>query len=195
MGFSEDHELCLGFGAGGALFAAWIAWRAVQRQLALQQRQARIDALTFWQKKYDDAAVAISGLEMVDEVATRCLDILQAVQHPTGTDRYMSHKHPHVEVVRRMKDAGLLDVEQFPRTGSNLIAWHMANYIGRLQIQHQRATAFKGEDPELKKCEGPIRDILELIKQLQSQIHPEHLLTEKVQRMAAKNLDDLGDGW
>lgn len=43
-----------------------MAWRAVQRQLAIQQRQALIDDITFWQKKYHDAAVAISGLQMVE---------------------------------------------------------------------------------------------------------------------------------
>ena len=40
----HDHEsLAAGLiGAAGALFAAWIAWTAVQRQLEEQQRQARI---------------------------------------------------------------------------------------------------------------------------------------------------------
>src|SRR5271166_5539100 len=35
-------------GAGGALFAAWVAWHAVQRQIAIQQRVALIDLITFW---------------------------------------------------------------------------------------------------------------------------------------------------
>src|SRR5262249_21316756 len=40
----QDHEsLAAGLiGAAGALFAAWIAWTAVQRQLEEQQRQVRI---------------------------------------------------------------------------------------------------------------------------------------------------------
>jgi hypothetical protein len=40
----DDHDsLAAGLiGAAGALFAAWIAWTTVQRQLAEQQRQAKI---------------------------------------------------------------------------------------------------------------------------------------------------------
>src|SRR5262249_56250844 len=40
----HDHDsLAAGLiGAAGALFAAWIAWTTVQRQLEEQQRQARI---------------------------------------------------------------------------------------------------------------------------------------------------------
>ena len=40
----HDHDsLAAGLiGAAGALFAAWIAWTTVQRQLAEQQRQAKI---------------------------------------------------------------------------------------------------------------------------------------------------------
>src|SRR4051812_23538 len=34
-------------GAGSALFAAWIAWMSVQKQLAVQRRQALIDDLIF----------------------------------------------------------------------------------------------------------------------------------------------------
>jgi hypothetical protein len=44
------------FGAAGTILAGWVAWLAVRRQVAVQDHQTKIAALTFWQGKLDRAA-------------------------------------------------------------------------------------------------------------------------------------------
>jgi hypothetical protein len=154
-------------GAAGALFAAWVAWRAIQRQLALQNRQAAIDDITFWQRKFDDATVARHGLDMVADVAERCNTINRQVS--------ASEAGRHVVVAKRLSGAGLLDTTKFPRTGANLIAWKMSDYIARILrlLERTKAAADEGDMAMLDDCDMALREAFDAIDSLRAKVPAE----------------------
>jgi hypothetical protein len=118
-------------GAAGALMAAWLAWLAIQKQIAVQQRSNLIADLTFWQRKYDDAKIAMKGLEEADWITRRCFKIFdEEKQRPERT-------MPYLAALRTIEKAGLLVEQALPVTGSNLIAFRMAPLLERLRHQHR----------------------------------------------------------
>jgi hypothetical protein len=140
-------------GAAGALMAAWLAWVAIQKQIAAQQRANLIADLTFWQRKYDSAKIAMQGLEQVDDITKRCFTIFG------GAPDYL-------EALRMIERAGLLVEQSLPVTGSNLIAFRMAQLLERLRHQHRiladRRTSLTVEQA-LKEIESDMHDLAEKI--------------------------------
>jgi hypothetical protein len=116
-------------GAAGALMAAWLAWGAIQKQIVVQQRANLIADLTFWQRKYDNAKIAMKGLEEVDEITRRCFKIFDA-------EKQRGEALPYLAALKTIEGDGLLVRQSLPATGSNLIAFRMAQLLERLRHQH-----------------------------------------------------------
>jgi hypothetical protein len=131
------------------LMAAWLAWVAIQKQIAVQRRGNLIADLTFWQRKYDNAKIAIKGLEEVDEITKRCFTIFDVAPH-------------YLEALRMIERAGLLVEQSLPATGSNLIAFRMAQLLERLRHQHRNLadrTASPTVEQALREIESDMHDL------------------------------------
>jgi hypothetical protein len=161
-------------GAAGALMAAWLAWVAIQKQIAAQQRANLIADLTFWQRKYDNAKIAMKGLEEVDDIARRCFKIFDA-EKEKGESRTM----PYSAALRSIERTGLLVAQSLPETGSNLIAFRMAQLLERLRHQH-RTLADRPQSPSVERALTEIEsDMHDLAKEIPPAVkHTKSEITE-----------------
>jgi hypothetical protein len=144
-------------GAAGALMAAFLAWAAIQKQIAVQQRANLIADLTFWQRKYDNAKIAMKGLEEVDDITRRCFAIFDAEKQ-----RGQQRTAPYLAALRIIETAGLLVEQSLPVTGSNLIAFRMAQLLERLRHQHRNladAQVSPTIEGALKEIESEMHDL------------------------------------
>jgi hypothetical protein len=148
-------------GAAGALMAALLAWIAIQKQIAVQQRGNLIADLTFWQRKHDNAEIAMKGLEEVDEITRRCFKIFDE-EKQGGQQNVVLYS----TALRAIEAAGLLAEQSLPATGSNLIAFRMAQLLERLRHQHRtldRSLVGSGAERALREIESDMHDLAKQI--------------------------------
>lgn len=167
-------------GAAGALMAAWLAWVAIQKQISTQQRANFIADLTFWQRKYDDAEIAMRGLEEVDDIARQCFKIWDtALADPNDSS-------PYTEALFDIERAGLLATQALPVTGANLIGFRMARLLQRLR--HQRVLLEAEPSPGSEAAINSIRDDMQ---DLFKEIGPTVEKVDRERKHAAMALSSL----
>lgn len=170
-------------GAAGALMAAWLAWVAIQKQISAQQRANLIADLTFWQRKYDNALIAMRGLQEVNDIANRCFQIFGTARTAPSND-----PTPYSKAVRAIEREGLLAAEALPVTGSNLIAFRMARL--RERLRHQHSTLTKHADPTAELAikdietdmETLVKEIPLAVKQTQDELREADLILSALKR-------------
>lgn len=149
-------------GAGGALLAAWIAWRLIRGQIAEQKRATLIADRSYWQQQRNEAEVSYYGLGIVVEVVNTCLAEFDAIRN--------SDKFPYIEALKRIQPSGVLDQSQWPPTGRELISWDINiliallrqryNTVGLGQNDHLRPTI----ENDLHEAAGKLRTISDKIQ-------------------------------
>ena len=112
------------------------------------------------QRKYDNAEIAKEGLLQVDEMARACFKIFDAEKQG------QQNATPYSTAIRTIDAAGLLAQQSLPVTGSNLIAFKMAQLLERLRHQHKtinRATVSAAAERALKEIEIDMHDLAKAI--------------------------------
>ena len=73
-------------GAGGALFAAWLAWRALREQIRSERARHRDNEIRIKTQKISEISAEISTLEQTKEYVEKAFDAFRAVKR----DEYLS---------------------------------------------------------------------------------------------------------
>lgn len=145
-------------GATAALFAAWIAWQAVQRQIDVQATANKLNELTYWQKKADDSELGCNGIDIISSVTA---SVVRAIANAEIDDDEM---HPYVDKLRAVQATGMLDVAHFPATGPDMSAWKLNIQITALRTLYHalQRDKFMGTDEGQEEFQGVSAAIKEI---------------------------------
>lgn len=123
--------------AAVALFAAWLAWRAVQAQIAAQNRATHLAEVEFWESKAETSASAIVALSTM-RTNLKALQIAREA-HKTG-------QNVNIRACQIMRANGFYPFASVDATSVGAESAYYINFVSLLSGQIARLDSGPGSE-------------------------------------------------